>query len=100
MFDESSPQDSGVDRLLHSIYTFGVDRVLSVMLLQQLHKNPRQALKLLDAQDSTRAKYLDFIDTQLTASNENSGVDLSRPGRMTAKSNIKKILARLRSLSR
>ncbi|MFC2055916.1 hypothetical protein ACFLV7_16715 [Chloroflexota bacterium] len=55
-------QDSS---LLHSIYAYDCERVLSVMLLQQLHKNTEEALKLLQTDDPTRAEYLHFITHKL-----------------------------------
>jgi hypothetical protein len=48
--------------------------VLSVMLLQGLHANPDLALKLLNPQDPTRLKYLEFIDRQI------AGKDLTQGG--------------------
>jgi hypothetical protein len=55
-----------VDELLHSIYTFGLERVLSVMLLQCLTENPSQALALLAPDHPVRATYLAFIQRELT----------------------------------
>jgi len=57
--------DARTDQLLNSIYTYDCDRVLSVMLVQGLHVNPEQALKLLDPLDTTRVRYLEFIDLQI-----------------------------------
>ena len=55
-----------VDELLHSIYTFGSERVLSVMLLQRLAENQPQALGLLAPEHPVRAAYLAFIQRELT----------------------------------
>jgi GT2 family glycosyltransferase len=55
-----------VDELLHSIYTFGMERVLSVMLLQRLAENQPQALGLLAPEHPVRATYLAFIQRELT----------------------------------
>ena len=54
-----------VDELLHSIYTFGLERVLSVMLLQRLAENQPQALDLLAPNHPIRATYLAFIQREL-----------------------------------
>lgn len=54
-----------VDELLHSIYTFGVERVLNVMLLQRLAENSQLALDLLTPDNPTRASYLAFIQREL-----------------------------------
>lgn len=61
--EQSLPQR--LDQLLHSIYTFDLDRVLSVMLLQKLAERPEAALQLLQEDDSGRARYLEFITRQL-----------------------------------
>jgi GT2 family glycosyltransferase len=49
-----------VEGLLHSIYTGQCDRLLEVMLLQNLHTSLDQALQLLDESDPIRAVYLDY----------------------------------------
>jgi glycosyltransferase involved in cell wall biosynthesis len=54
-----------IDQLLHSIYTFNLDHVLSVMLVQDLAHHPDDALCLLDAEDPTRKIYLNFIERKL-----------------------------------
>lgn len=61
-----------VDELLNSIYTFGMDKVLSVMLLQRLAENKPQALKLLAFDHPVRAKYMAFIQHELAKSQERS----------------------------
>ena len=55
-----------VDELLHSIYTFGLERALNVMLLQRLAENPQLALDLLDPGNPVRVRYLAFIQRELT----------------------------------
>jgi glycosyltransferase involved in cell wall biosynthesis len=55
------PLETRIEQLLHSIYAFGVDRVLSVMLLQDLHANPEQAQQLLEPGNPAREKYLQYI---------------------------------------
>lgn len=61
---ETTAEDR-VDQLLHSIYTYGMERVLSVLLLQRLHEDRALALRLLDPQDPQRLKYLEYIRTHL-----------------------------------
>jgi hypothetical protein len=63
-----------VDELLNSIYTFGLERVLSVMLLQRLSENPSQALDLLAPNHPVRATYLAFIQRELTKTSSISPV--------------------------
>lgn len=60
------PIEQQIDQLLHSIYTFGCDRVLAVMMLQ-LWAHPERAERLLDPQDPLRARYLEFILQRLAA---------------------------------
>ena len=55
------------DQLLHSIYVYGFDRVLAVMLLQRLAERPDLALQLLEPDDPGRAKYLDYIQSRLSS---------------------------------
>ena len=62
------PLAKRIDQLLHSIYTFGVERVLSVMLLQKLDENLEIALHLLEPDDPCRASYLEFITHHLATS--------------------------------
>jgi glycosyltransferase involved in cell wall biosynthesis len=62
---EEIPFAKRIDVLLHSIYTFGFDRVLSVMLLQKLDADSNRAERILDVNDPGRMMYLDFIQRQL-----------------------------------
>jgi glycosyltransferase involved in cell wall biosynthesis len=57
-----------VEQLLYSIYTFGCEQVLTVMLLQRLHENQQQALEMLEPDNPIREKYLTFIRERLVAS--------------------------------
>jgi hypothetical protein len=57
-----------VDELLHSIYTFGMERVLCSMLLQRLAENQRLALELLAPDHPVRETYLAFIQQELAKS--------------------------------
>ncbi len=54
-----------IDDLLHSIYTFGLERILSVMLLQRLSDNQTQALSLLAPNNPIRAVYMAFIQQEM-----------------------------------
>lgn len=73
-------QEAGrVDLLLHSIYAFGMEHVLSVLLLEDLQGNPDRALKLLIPDEPTRTRYLAFIEERLTAAPESTvGYDLQK----------------------
>ncbi len=54
-----------ISQLLHSIYAFGMDRVLSTMLLQGISQHPEKAMDLLQRDDPVRATYLAYIQAQL-----------------------------------
>jgi hypothetical protein len=60
---EGQPQEYArkIEQLLHSIYTFDADRVLNILLLQQIGKNPQLASRLLEPTDPIRAKYIKFL---------------------------------------
>lgn len=60
-----------IDRLLYSIYTYHLDRVLSVMLLQKLDENLEDAMDLLNPEDPARQKYLSFIQRIVNQQSEN-----------------------------
>jgi glycosyltransferase involved in cell wall biosynthesis len=60
-FYDEFPVSFRIDQLLNSIYTFGCDRVLSVMLLYKLHENLEAALDLLEPDNEIREKYMRFI---------------------------------------
>jgi glycosyltransferase involved in cell wall biosynthesis len=61
-----------IDQLLNSIYTYQCDRVLTVMLLQNLHADEEAALALLRPEDDARQMYLAFIQEQINTNIENS----------------------------
>ncbi|MEM3434200.1 MAG: glycosyltransferase [Candidatus Methanomethyliaceae archaeon] len=61
-----APLYQRVEQLLYSIYTFGCQEVLIVMLLQRLWENPSQALELLKPGNLVREKYLNFIRERLS----------------------------------
>jgi hypothetical protein len=56
-----------VDRMMHSIYTAQCESVLSLMLLQRLHENSDQALRLLEPDDPVRRVYIEYIQKKLSA---------------------------------
>jgi glycosyltransferase involved in cell wall biosynthesis len=66
-FYAQAPEETRVEQLLHSIYTFDCGQVLEVMLLQRLHENETAALRLLEPGDQVRGKYLDYIRSRLAA---------------------------------
>jgi glycosyltransferase involved in cell wall biosynthesis len=82
-----------VDKLLHSIYTFGLEQVLSVMLLQRLAENQPLALALLDSSSPVRANYLAFIQRELAKAQ--AGLPASQP--MPRTNIIARALSKLRS---
>jgi len=61
-----------IDELLHSIYAFGLERVLSVMLLQRFSENQLQAISLLASNNSIRAAYLAFIQREMAKTQSKS----------------------------
>ncbi len=82
-----------VDELLHSLYTFGLERVLCVMLLQRLSENRPLALDLLIANNPVRATYLAFIQRELAKTQS-----ISPPSQPTNRlSLLKRVMTRLRS---
>jgi glycosyltransferase involved in cell wall biosynthesis len=60
----------GVERLLHSIHTFGCDRVLAVLLAHGLAADPDAAVAWLTPGDARRASCLDFIADRLCRGGE------------------------------
>lgn len=74
-FFDREPLEARVDQLLHSIYTFGVDRVLNVLLLMQLDKNPKRALQILEPGNPIRNNLIAFIGQVLekTAATQDPG---------------------------
>lgn len=50
-----------IDQLLHSLYTFKMDRILMVMLLQEISQFPDRAMALLETDSQVRNTYLEFI---------------------------------------
>jgi glycosyltransferase involved in cell wall biosynthesis len=54
-----------IERLYYSMYLFGMDRVLSLMLMQGLSGNLNAALELLSPENSVRSAYLRIIAENL-----------------------------------
>jgi len=52
---------SRTDQLLNSIFVYGMDRVLNVMLVQVLSQNIEHSVKMLDPDDPTRIVYIRYI---------------------------------------
>ena len=63
-YNEFSIQNR-IDQLLNSVYTYGCDRVLSIMLLYKLHENPEEALNLLEPGNAVREEYMRFIFSRI-----------------------------------
>jgi glycosyltransferase involved in cell wall biosynthesis len=64
-FFNERPLDIRIDQLIHSIYVFGADRVLSLMLLQRLDEDLDEAMRLLESDNPVRKRYLRFIEGEL-----------------------------------
>lgn len=77
-FFKKQPLEERIDQLLHSIYVYGAERVLSVMLLENLHHNTQQALQLLEPSNPTRARYLNYILQQIASPSSAEGVSTDR----------------------
>jgi hypothetical protein len=50
-------------QLYASLYTFGCDRILTLLLLQRLSENPTLAEALLEPQNPHQLQYLEWITT-------------------------------------
>jgi len=77
-----APSELRTDQLLHSIYTFGFDRVLSVMLLDGLAQKRELAEELLKPNDPRRRRYLEYIQTHLPEAGSSGGIE---PGDQTGR---------------
>ncbi len=63
------PPAQRVDKLLHSLYVFGCDKVLAMMLLRRLQLGVDWAMGLLEHDNPEREVYLNFIGECLDAQN-------------------------------
>jgi len=59
------PFETRADQLLHSMYAFGMERVLAFLLLQGLADNPGTAFRLLEAGNPIRALCMEWITEEL-----------------------------------
>lgn len=76
------------DQLLNSIYVFGCERILSLMLLQSLSEKPDLASDLLYPDNPLRAAYIEYIKNHLSDA-------LKKPAPMLQNGSIKSSLTRL-----
>jgi glycosyltransferase involved in cell wall biosynthesis len=67
-----------IDQLLNSIYTFGCDRVLSVLLLYKIHEKPDEAINLLEPGNEIREEFLRFIYSKIGNTVGENGSSLSQ----------------------
>jgi len=67
-----------IEQLLYSIYTFGCEQVLIVMLLQRLYENQLHALEMLQLDNPIREKYLRFIQEHLATCENRGGSSIER----------------------
>lgn len=65
-----------LEQALNSIYNFDMDRVLSVMLLQNLAANPCLAAMLLEPTNPYRKIYMDFIYSKLKRSQSDQQITM------------------------
>jgi GT2 family glycosyltransferase len=71
----ASPQSSATEpgqrtsQLLHSIYTYGHEKVLAVMLLEGVQADHTQALSMLSPENAQRRIILDYIVEQMSEEN-------------------------------
>lgn len=72
-YDRERPERR-VSQWLHSIYTYGNEQVLAVMLLEKLAENPVDALELLEMESARRQIYLEQIRRHIS---EKAAADLS-----------------------
>jgi glycosyltransferase involved in cell wall biosynthesis len=60
-----APLETRADQLLHSMYTFGMERVLALLLLQRLADNPAIAISLLEPGNAVRELCIEWITKEL-----------------------------------
>jgi glycosyltransferase involved in cell wall biosynthesis len=65
-------------QLLHSIYTFQCDKVLSVMLLLQLDQNNDHALSLLNPTNPERHSFIRYIQNNIPVETSKENISLYR----------------------
>ena len=74
----TTPHEKHIEQLLNSIYTYGCDRVLNVLLLQRLDVDQEHALALLSTDDPERLQYMNYIHSIIKGI-ETGGQDRNLP---------------------
>lgn len=74
----STSPEKHIEQLLNSIYTYGCDRVLNVLLLQRLVVNQEHALALLSPENAERLEFMKYIHSVIEAP-EPAGQDRNLP---------------------
>ncbi|MDW8101172.1 MAG: glycosyltransferase [Anaerolineae bacterium] len=69
-----------IERLLHSIYVFGCDKVLAIMLMRRLQLGSDWAMRLLNPDNMERKIYLDFISKCIRLAGKGSSSSDFRKG--------------------
>jgi glycosyltransferase involved in cell wall biosynthesis len=62
---DAAPWPVRTEQLLHSLHTFECERVLTSLLVQEIHRHPARALALLEVDNPARVRYLEYIQAQL-----------------------------------
>ncbi len=85
-FFEKAAPEIRIEQLLHSIYTYNCDRVLNVMLLLNLHRNPEHAMRLLEPSNPEREMFISYIQKSAypTANSSEKMISVSPFSRMKA----------------
>ena len=91
------PLESRVDQLLHSIYTYGCDRVLVGLLLQKIYDDGELAMDLLNPRNAIRARYIDMLSECLA---DQSHKSQSLSGSIRSPRLYNKFIRKLRSIVR
>ncbi len=92
------PEAQRSEQLLHSIYTFECEQVLSALLLQRLSENHQKALELLASDNLSRTKYIDFITRRLTTQTEKDAAQLPQRTQGVFINKIKQLVSRWKAL--
>jgi GT2 family glycosyltransferase len=76
---QAKEQATRFDQLLNSIYVYQSERILSLMLLQNLSQNLDLALDLLKPENPLRASYIEYIKAQVEKNSPSSGRNQAEP---------------------
>lgn len=79
LFPEGDP--SLVEKLLYSIYNYGFDRVLAVMMVEGITDHETLALDLLRRESPRRGRYIAYIEDQLERQRAGRAREVTRPWR-------------------